>query len=419
MSNLLNYVKKVNAYKVVSLIMILSLLVNMAYFAKTDFLNFSLDSWGYSEFMISFSGGFVRRGLFGQLLIWFTTVTGLSPAYIIIPISLAAYTFVLYFFCKIFRKKGYNWWILLSPLMCGFVIYIIRKDYLLYCVMIGMLYLVRDGQPNITKRLLATSLAVLGLFLHEAFIFWGIPIFALVLLTQKKQLKINSLFILVILIVFLIQCMYHGDESYATTIFSTWNNILPDNPLSYDLQNNSIGALAWGTSDTIIHHLDQNTGGAPAGYTGALYWPIFYCVVYYFISFFFVAFQPKKENFDKTSQTQLSYLFILVSVCLLPMYAGLSCDFGRLFQYAVIGSFAGFFILNENVRARLMTYKIQSDIQSFNNVLGCMYVPKRAMLVTLLLLIGVSPCYYDLYSSISMSPIGSLFKTLNTIAINL
>lgn len=386
--------------------MILSLLVKLAYFALNDIINLNLQNWGYSEFLISFGGGFVRRGVIGEFLMWITSTTGILPQYIIIPICLLAYFFVLYFFLIKFNSKGYNWWILLSPILCGFTFYIIRKDYLLYCILISMLYLVRESQPKLWKCIFAVVLGIFALFIHEAFIFWGIPIFILILLTQKEKIKTNFLMCGVLLFIFGLLCVFKGDINIANSINSSWNNILPNNPLSFT-KHNSIGALSWSTIDAIKHHVPLNIGSSYTCF-GLIYWPLCYCVVYYFISFFFIAFQPKNASFDKIAQSQLSYLFLTISICLLPMFTILSCDYGRIFQYTAISSFAAFFILDNSVKERIIPKSVQSKIFGLNSYLSNIFVPTKGLLVTLMLVIGISPFYFNIYAGMIQSPIGTL-----------
>ncbi len=145
-------------YKMIGLVLILSFLCRF----KSIIVNFisptNLQGWGFTEFLINFEGGFVRRGLLGEILLWITTHTGIHPHIIITAICLLSFGFVLSFFLCAFKKRGYCWWIVFSPLLCGFLVYFIRKDYLLYCVLIGMLWLMRNPNPILRKKLFAFAL---------------------------------------------------------------------------------------------------------------------------------------------------------------------------------------------------------------------------------------------------------------------
>lgn len=394
-------------YKVVGAILIMSLLAKLAYAFLVYVYKFNFQSYGYSDFLISFEGGFVRRGLFGQMLMWLNSTLGIQPQYVIIFVCLAAYAFILAFFLNKFKAKGYCWWLLLTPLACGLFFFLIRKDYLMYCILIGMLYLVREEQPSLLKRIAAVALGIFCLYLHEAFLFWGIALLAIVMLTQKHQFKVNAALILVILANFAVLSYFKGDSTTAYKIIDAWNGVLPGSPLSFT-EDNSIGALSWTTGFAAVKHITANTGGKELYYLGILFWPLCFCAVYYFYSFYFVTFKPRKGNFDLKAQNQLSFLFLFMSVCLFPMFAALSCDYGRLFQYAVIGSLAAFLILDEKVKERMLPGRIETGIQRTNLFLGRQFVPTRGLMITLLLFGGISPCYFDLYDAIAQSPVGSI-----------
>lgn len=387
--------------------MILSLIAQLAFSALNYIIHLDFQSYAYSEFLISFSGGFVRRGLLGEILLWITSATGLEPQYVIIPICIIAYSFVFIFLWRKFKEKGYCWWLILSPLLCGLVFFIIRKDYLLYCVMIGMFYLVKDADPSFWKRVAASALALLGLYLHEAFIFWGIPLFALALLTHKNQFKINLLLVCLLLINFAILCYYKGDSAIAHSIVASWQQLLPDQKIFYT-HDNSIGALSWTLDGTAKFHINHNTGGRALYFMGVMFWPLCFCVVYYYLNFFFMAFKPTNSTFGPSAQSRLSYMFLLVSVCLLPMFAVLSCDYGRLFQYAAISSLSAFLIFDRSVQERIMTENIKNRIQRMNTFIGRQFVPTKGVMITLLLFFGISPCYFDLQTSFDSSPVGSI-----------
>lgn len=400
------------AYRSVSIIILLSFLINFSIFLITKSVNATLDSWEYSELMISYRGGFVRRGLIGEILMWLTELTGLPPQYIIFPVCLLIYGFVLYFLFSRFRKRGYCWWILLSPLMCGFVSDIVRKDYLLFAILIGMLWLVRNGNASPAKRMTATALAIIGLLVHEAFLFWGVPVFVLVLLTQKHQRGINIALVVLILAVFAILCIFKDDSETANAIISSWNKILsPENRMTF-IRLNSIGALTWELPATILNHINNNTGGAGQYYLGVLFWPICYLIVYYLITFFFTAFPPSRTKFGETSRTQLSFILLLISICLLPMFTVLSCDYGRLFQYLAAASFSCYLILDEDVKHRIMPDRATVGIVKLNTTLSRLYTPSKGLLATLLLLLGISRSYFDIYYCMMASPAGTIFRAI-------
>ena len=85
-------------------------------------------SFNYTEFLINYRGGFVRRGILGEPLYQLCLHTGISPFPVIIVFSIAIFAIVAAFFIRQFKMKDYSYWLLLCPLFYGHVMNIIRKD---------------------------------------------------------------------------------------------------------------------------------------------------------------------------------------------------------------------------------------------------------------------------------------------------
>lgn len=401
-------------YKAVSVVMILSLVLKLIPIIYTNLFSAELNTYGYTEFLINYSGGFVRRGLSGEFLMWITSSFGIQPQYIILALCFAAYYIVFKYFFKQFKAEGYSWWIIFSPLLCGYVYDIVRKDYILYVVAIGIFLLIKRNPLNIWRQSLAILLAVFGIFMHEAFFFWGIPLFALSLLTNKKHKTFGWLSVIITTFVFALMCCFKGNEATAHAIIKSWNNILLHEPLVFTT-NNSIGALSWDTLKTIWGHLRLNIYPA-SGYLGLIYWPFLYLVVYYFISFFFCVFKPTKDN-DKNDPLYLSVFFLIVSICMSPLFIFLSCDYGRLFQHAAVISFITYFTFGKNIGQHFIITKLCDIVSTINHILARLVPPSKGLLAIMLLTIGISPCWFNLNSSLTQSPLGSIGFGLIKLAI--
>lgn len=369
-----------------------------------------LQSWEFSEFLINFQGGFVRRGLLGELLLWFSTTTGISPRIPIVVICITAYAVVFGFFLSKFKKGGYSWWLILSPLMCGFITYIVRKDYLLYAVAIAIFCLVKNSNPALWRRFAAFMLAALGLFIHEAFIFWGIPIFALILLSDRRHRSVNISMIAILFGIFGVLSIFKGNYDVACAINESWNNNVAEANLTYT-HRNSIGALAWTTSGTMVKQILKNTG-ATSGFMGIVYWPLLTIAIYYLTVFFFRAFRPTKSLYDVAEQNRLSAILLILFICMLPMFVLLSCDYGRLYQYVVITAMAAFMILDREVIDRMLPGRIVRWAAKTDTFLSRIVSPNKWVIALLLITIGISRCYFNPVNSMLESPIGATVNGL-------
>lgn len=233
----------------ISLILIAYLLINFIYLIQ-KFVEPNFNSYGITEFLINFQGGFVRRGLLGEILYNIVGYTSMPVMVPIILISVLSAVCVLWFFFSKFKEKTYCWWIILSPCFCLYLHYIIRKDFLCYLILIASLVILAKKGNAIFNGLVATLLTVFALFLHEAYLLWGGALISLFLITDKRIPKIISIAgILLIISVFALQSYFKGSVQCAHAIVDSWNNLGGDNILKIHFDN-SIGALGWETIHT-------------------------------------------------------------------------------------------------------------------------------------------------------------------------
>lgn len=383
-------------YKIISGLLIISLFFKLLWTFRSTLWTINLNSWQYSEFLINFEGGFVRRGLVGQLLYEFYKFSGIQPQYIIIPTCIIAYASALCFFLRKFKEKNLCWWILISPFVFGYTSDIIRKDFLLCCLMILMLILVKNEHPGLGRRLIAIAIACLSIFIHEAFIFWGVPLFGLYLISRHGQRIVNLLLLSLPVASFILMSYYKGNIEVSHLIVDSWNNILPNKPI--DNIDTSIGAIGWETIDTIKFHIRLNFSSGTSGMAFFVRPITMLCAYYLFTNFLFVF---KGNN---TGRTEFSTLFVCAIIFLSPMFLILSCDYGRLYQYATISTLAAFLIFNQAQITSMFPTRVLRLIDSANNYLTRFIIPSKGLMIVLLFLLAPSPAQFI--------PIGSLGNTL-------
>lgn len=399
--------KSVNIVVSLSLILyfITSLWNTISYFV---YLKSPFNTFCYSEFLINFQGGFVRRGLLGEILYRIYLFIPFPIIITITVLSLIAFLFILSYFIYQFHKQKYCWWIIFSPLFLGMTFYFIRKDYLLYAILIGGLYILRSASDSINKRIFAFLLLSLGLFLHEAFIFFCFPIYALLLLSLKNHRYTNYTLIVLPIIIFLVLCKFKGSTDIAISITNSWNNVLPGSPLSYTA-NNSIGALGWESIDTFLFHLRTN---ASTGRFGIILIPLVILAAYYMFTNFFSLFNQHSDQNTNTSRLCISLLYSISILCLLPMFTVLSCDIGRVFQYSAVSTFAAFLILPNNMIIDIFPKWYKHYIERFNYNLNRFLPPSKGLLLVILFLFGMVPFGFSLQGCWNYSIVGELFTFL-------
>ena len=93
------------------------------------------DTFQISDWMINYEGGFVRRGLIGQLLLLVKRIYSYNLRYVIIIIEAVSYTLFFYLLFRIFVK--YRWSLLAAmfPIACcttSMAVY--RRDFMMLCL---------------------------------------------------------------------------------------------------------------------------------------------------------------------------------------------------------------------------------------------------------------------------------------------
>lgn len=76
----------------------------------------SYQSFEISDWLINYEGGFVRRGLDGQLLYWLYQVWPFAPVYMVKCLVVTESVFFLVLLLHVFRKEG--WSLAILPFGC-------------------------------------------------------------------------------------------------------------------------------------------------------------------------------------------------------------------------------------------------------------------------------------------------------------
>jgi len=174
----------------------LYLLFVAAYSIRTGFFQAQGEnSWVIGDWLINYSGGFVRRGLPGAVVMWLHHVSGVPLEWIVFTIQTSV--FLLFLACVYRLTNGMRWSylmsaVLLSPAALGFTVLDaggFRKEFLLFAALgltIWMLIAERWKDWHMSAVL---SILLVGLALsHEGMLVAG-PYFFAAVLIQTKNLR--------------------------------------------------------------------------------------------------------------------------------------------------------------------------------------------------------------------------------------
>ncbi len=218
------------------------------------------NSWTVGEWLISYSGGFIRRGLPGQVIFYLSSNFDINPIFLTWLISVSSILF-LFILVRIFSWRTFDKTFLLSSLILLGPIsedYLVRKDVflvLLYgvCLLtLKQLYLKKISTS--LSILLINFFSIIALLSHEGYGIWALPSLFLLIFFYIRKFLINNLkslltsFILITpsILIFIICIIFKGNKNSAIAIHNSWKefkDVMPSTGLLDSVYPD--GAIAW------------------------------------------------------------------------------------------------------------------------------------------------------------------------------
>ena len=229
------------------------------------------NTWTIGEWMISYAGGFVRRGLPGSLIYNFCIASRFNPVHVIWALSVSAYialVFLLWKFCSGKFKASFllSPIILLSPVIGSDTF--VRKDTMILALYGAGLLAIEYWHSKKISNMVAFSLLNLfscfAIFSHETFGFWGIPsmiLLASFVLTGSsfsghKEIAKACIFLSPSLLAFVICMSARGSLAQAIKIHQSWQaftHVISSYGAMYASEPipGAVRALSWTLNDTL------------------------------------------------------------------------------------------------------------------------------------------------------------------------
>lgn len=379
-------------------------------------------SWTIGEWLISYAGGFARRGLPGSLLHEAAIRLNISPIYCIWLISIfffACLAGLLWRFCR----RRLTLYILLSPMMLlGPIIgdYLVRKDTMLL-TLFGFSLLSTEKFIGAKKcswlgLLIVNILSIIAILSHESYGFWAIPGLFLAILyaqsrnteTQLKEIRVTSvgIYLLPSFTAFLACLICKGSELHALTIHQSWQSqadLVPSiGALARSLPTGAIEAIGW-----TIHKGLSLSKATLNDFSYGIWVPAAWLLTIYVCIQFFIADRNPEHVATK------KFIVLLQLTTISPLFI-LGWDFGRWIFIWITSSalLHGYFPKNIN----LNSFNIQS-LKRFNNLINklnsnlFLHRNRKAML----LFLGIPSCCWTAKDFLASTPIGYLVNVLNLV----
>lgn len=335
----------------------------------------------FADMFINYEGGFVRRGLFGELLLQ-TQHLGINPIYAGIALSVAAYAVLIAFFVRGFRmKNGEAFWLFPCYILGGGCIYglhYIRRDYLIVAILLFIIWLSRRISLK-AWIMTANVLACVSILCYEPFAFLALPV--LVALTRMRGFSWTKSIVVWALpfVVFCVCCICSGNEDVFLAIKRSTSGFLSNAGIT--------NFLGRSTADVIVFHLNKNfcslTGNLIP--TVLYIWPCMLCMIYYCV------YAPhvfcSKSDCEDLRAVRMLVVFSLF-VCLLPMFTILSTDYARTFSYIALTTYALTLIVPSEELRSVFPERMLLRAEQIVRVVDHHFRPTRFRLVLIMLIVG-------------------------------
>ena len=374
------------------------------------------NSWTVGEWLISYAGGFVRRGLPGELIHFISNRYSLSPILLVWTfsvLSLLCLIALILYFCKNSFEKSFllSQLIILAPISED---YLVRKDTLIVflyglCLLI-LKFLYKERLGKISCILGVNLFSIIAILSHESFGIWALPslIFILYLFERsKKRDRIKSFFLALLnlipaLLSFLLCWVFKGDINQSQTIHQSWqalSHILPSTgSLETFEPSGAIAAIGYESSRVYSSTLISQ-------FNLSVFWhPGMWLLTIFLTMRLFIGIN-KKPN-----QEAKRFVLCYQLIAFLPMF--LFVDIGRwIFMW--LSSSALFFSFLENI------FGVNFIIKNALRMKGSRFLPKLVPGFNsfknynkFLLFLGIPHCCWSVGRFLISNPVGFSIKNL-------
>ncbi|MCX6272644.1 MAG: hypothetical protein NTU44_15780 [Bacteroidetes bacterium] len=416
---------KQNCLSIFYIIFTVSLLYK---FYKDILKGYSKESWQITEFLINYQGGFVRRGLFGEVLYKLHQYLSLNPYYTILFLCGLFYIILILFFARSFIKYSYPIFILPFVFFIGNPIindFWVRKDVLLVLIFILIVYF--SNKQSKINLIIINTLLIGGILIHESIFFVCAPILFLILVNKhnkkkhgiKKRYKANFVILLGLLpslLAFISVIFCKGSYGISNAIWNSWK------PIAFPISDFSQTPPA--AIDGLTLSLQKGLS-LPIKYTfpffdNMIYAPIawmFILIVIYFIltnvdqlNVKIFKYNPQKY-FNKYN---LSNILTLQFISIIPLFI-LGSDYARWIFYWTSTSFACILLIPESVLAEIFPKWISSCSFLINTFLDSMLVKSKGFVVLLSLFIGIPQYTWNLSTYMGSNAIVIVMRFISSV----
>lgn len=345
----------VSAFVMLMAVLILKRLVSYGDVFMTDYTPYVVSDW-----LINYEGGFVRRGLIGQLLHWVYSVYPFDVRRFILCLPLLLSTALLLLLWRLFRLRGWSPVVLLTTCCLGNTLFLVdvRRDFLVLIMVLACF-----ASTSVWLRLrrwppliLALVTGIVTILTYEPSVFFA---FGFLFLVVAKKVGVRQALFVGIPIAAAAVAVFvcKGDAQMGYAIWHSWDDCFIRYPDGKPLSDIGFGqaALGWELLPTMIFHLRIGYMLAEPHWLSFFLIAVMIVGTWYLVVFADVARLPGFKS-GEYNRVAMSNALLMEMFLMLPMFTVLSCDWGRNITFCVVVTFfLVFFFPNYTAEMRLIT----------------------------------------------------------------
>lgn len=371
------------------------------------------ESWEISDWLINFEGGFVRRGITGQLLLELERLHLYDVRVAILLLCAVFSLAILFILLRIFKKEGWSLLIIPTGLCLGFTFMNVwgRRDMLSLTLtfLIFINYRKALSQPQAKWPWASFHLlSVLQILIHEASFFYTFPILMLHSFHQLRRQGLGwvqsaahtLLRFLPMLVTMCLVCLFKGNPQIAETVWASWGPVFSAyQPSATSEVGLSVSALGWDAMETFGNHIYTAFIGCRAPAVWRIPLSLFNLVVTYFLLTRLGGVKPGIYAPKVMDNVTMSDIALVQFAALLPMYTVLSCDWGRTLPYLVISSVFFYHLFKQD--GQLFSQRLTAVSERMQGAIASNKVLSLPVLYILLVLLTPIPRYHAPFDSLN------------------
>ncbi len=384
------------------------------------------ESWQITEMLINYRGGFVRRGLLGEIFWQLNYNFNLSPYNTILFVCTISYLVFIILFVKIFKKKGYPIFILPFVFFLGGPIindFIIRKDVIIILLFVLIIYF--SNKRSKGYLFFVNLFLILALLIHEEIGFFCFPVLFLIFLNNNRSIsKISSntiksgilsiVQLIPAIVTFGLVLYYNGSYIIAGKIWDSWK------PVQFPIQDNNfseipaaIDGISWPLKRSLAH-----TVYTLKNFNDGIYAPIawfFILILVYYLLTNINKLNSKIRNYKTTSEfnkINISNILILQIISFIPLFI-LGCDYGRWVFLWVTSSFTILALMPDQKITDFLPKYLTVVSSKLNDILNSILSTSKEFIYSIVLFIGVPACNWDIPTYLSSNSVFIIISYLS------